>query len=134
MRASWLALPLWKHVQPLAPVAPTGTYSDVVTAPQPLGPSGPMAQDHLTTTGTQDVDLILFQALKMNIHEVPSYCSFRANTTTLMFPRGSTASGKVQYTSLQQTNFDSLQNRWPVRQTGIRDESLMSRLCGTIQG
>ena len=46
------------------------------------------------TTETQDVDLILSQALKMNMHEVPSFCSFRVNNTTLESPRGSTASGK----------------------------------------
>ena len=38
--ASWLALPLWKQVQALALASPTrqdlGTYSDKVTAPQPL--------------------------------------------------------------------------------------------------
>ena len=56
--------------------------------------SHPMAQGLLTTTETQDVDLILSLALKMNMHEVPSYCSFRANNTTLVFPCGSIVSGK----------------------------------------
>ena len=96
--ASQLALPPWKQMQPPAPAAPTrqdlGLYLDIVMAPQPLGPSGPMAQGHLTTTGTQDVDTILSQALKMNMHEVPSYYSFRANSTTLEFLLGSIASGK----------------------------------------
>ena len=72
--ALWLALPLWKQMQPLAPTAMTrqdlGTCLDIVTAPQPLGPSGPMAQGHLMTIGIRDVDLILSQALKMNMHEV----------------------------------------------------------------
>ena len=54
----------------------------------------PMAQGHLTTTETQDVDLIRSQALKMNMDEVSSYYSFRVNNTTLEFPRGSIASGK----------------------------------------
>ena len=42
--ALWLALLLWKQMQPLAPVALTrqdlGTCLDIVTAPQPLGPFG----------------------------------------------------------------------------------------------
>ena len=40
-------------------------------APQPLDLSGPMAQGHLTTTETQDVDLILSQVQRMNMREVP---------------------------------------------------------------
>ena len=71
--ASWLGLPLWKQVQPLAPVAlnrqDLGIYSDIVMAPQPLGLSGPMAQGHRMTTGMRDADLILSQALKMNMRE-----------------------------------------------------------------
>ena len=51
--ASWLELPFWKQVHPLAPAASTrqdlGMCSDTVTAPQPLGLSGPMAQGHLMT-------------------------------------------------------------------------------------
>ena len=90
--ASWLALPLWKQVQPLALAAPTrqdlGTYSDIVTAPQPLDSSGPMAQGHLTIAET------LSQAPKTNMHEVPSYCSFRVNNTTLGLPMGSITFGK----------------------------------------
>ena len=38
------------------------------------GPSGPMALGRPMTIGTQDVDLILLQALKTNMHGVPSYC------------------------------------------------------------
>ena len=63
-------------------------------APQPLGPLGPMARVLLTTIGTQDADLILSQALKMNMHEVQSHYSFRANNTTLEFLLGSIASGQ----------------------------------------
>ena len=80
-------LPLWKQVQPLALAAPTrqnlGTYSDMVTAPQPLDLSSPMAPGHLTITETQDVDLKLFQAPKTNMHEVPSYYGSRVNNPTL---------------------------------------------------
>ena len=80
------------------PVVPAlqdlGIYLDRVMAPQPLGPSGPMAQGHLTITETQDVDLILSQAPKTNMHEVPSCLIFRANNTTLEFPCESIASGK----------------------------------------
>ena len=81
-----------------------------------------MAQGHLMTTETQDVDLILSQALGMKIHEVPSYCSSRLNNTTLDFYLDQWHLGKVQHTSLQQTHQGSLQNKWPIRQTGIRDE------------
>ena len=65
-----------------------GTYSDIVTAPQPLGSSGPMDQGHLTATGRQDADLIRSRAMMMTTREVPSYCSFHVNSITLMFPRG----------------------------------------------
>ena len=55
--ASWLALPHWKQVQPLALAALTrqdlGTCSDIVTVPQPLGLLDPMAQGHLMTTNTR---------------------------------------------------------------------------------
>ena len=37
----------------------------------------------VTTTETQDADLILSQALRMNMHEVPSYYSFHVNSITL---------------------------------------------------
>ena len=85
-------------MQPLALAAPTrqdlGTYSDTVSAPQPLGLSGPMAQGHLTITETQDADLILSQASKTNMHEVPSYYSFLVNNTTLECLLGSKSSGQ----------------------------------------
>ena len=69
-----------------SPVAPTrqdrGTYLDIVTGPQPLGPSGPMGQGHLMTVETQDADLTLTQALLMNMREVPSYYDSFANNIT----------------------------------------------------
>ena len=69
--AMWVASLLWKQMQLLVPMAliqqDFGTCLDRVTAPQPLGPSGPMAQDLLMTIGVRDVDLLLFQA-----HGVPS--------------------------------------------------------------
>ena len=64
-------------MQLLVPVAliqqDLGICLDRVPAPQPLGLSGPMALDHLMTTGIQDADLILPQALLMNMRDVPSY-------------------------------------------------------------
>ena len=90
-------LPLWKRMQLPHQAVPArqeiGSYLDMVMAPQPLGLSGPMAQHHLTTT-EQDVDLILSQAPKMNVHEVPSYYGCHVNSTTLEFPRGSISSWK----------------------------------------
>ena len=59
----WLVSLLWNKMQRLAPAAPTRQdleiYSDIVTAPQPLGLSGPMAQGHLMTVEILGVDLIL---------------------------------------------------------------------------
>ena len=50
--------------------------SRTVMAPQPLGLSGPMAQGHRMTTGIRDVDLILSQALRMSMREVPFLLRF----------------------------------------------------------
>ena len=59
-----------KRMQRPSPMVPTrqdlGTYLDIVTAPQPLGLSGPMAQGHLMTVEIRGVDLILSPAPKMN--------------------------------------------------------------------
>ena len=54
-----------------------------------------MAHSHLTMTEAQDVDLILSQAPKTNMHEVPSYYIFRVNNTTLELLIGSTTPGKT---------------------------------------
>ena len=90
--ALWLASPLWKQMQLVAPAAPTrqdlGMYSDMVTAPQPLGLSGPMAQGHLMTVEMQGVDLVLSLVPKMNKHEV------LANNTTKGLRSGSIIFGK----------------------------------------
>ena len=48
-----------------------GKYSDVVTAHQPLGPSGPMAQDHPMTSGIQDEDLRRSPCAKCRLTTVP---------------------------------------------------------------
>ena len=78
--ASQPALPPWKRMQRLSPVVPArqalGIYLDMVVVPQPLGPLGPMALGLLTTTGTQDEDLIPFPAQRMNTHEVPFCYAF----------------------------------------------------------
>ena len=88
----------WRLVRPLALAAPTwqdhGTYLDIVTAPQPLGPLGPMALGHLMTIGIQDADLIHSQAPKMNNHEVPFYSGSLANNTTKGLQSGSIIFGK----------------------------------------
>ena len=94
----------WRPVRPLAFAAPTRqdlrTYSDMVTAPQPLGLSGPMAQGHLMTIGIRDVDLIYFQALKTNMHRVPSHYGSHVNNTTLGLRIGSITCGKIKHASL----------------------------------
>ena len=56
-----------------------------MTAPRPLGPLGPTALGLRTTAGIQDAELVLSQALMMNMHEVLSYYSFHVNNTTLSF-------------------------------------------------
>ena len=85
-------------MQALAPAALTRQYLgvclDKLTAPQPLGPSGPMAQGRLMTVEIQGVGLILSQALRMNMHEVPSYYGSLVNNTTLELQSGSIIFGK----------------------------------------
>ena len=85
-------------MQPLALAVPTrqdlGTYLDKTMAPQPLGLLGPMALGHLMTTETQDEDLILSPAPKMNNHEVPSYFASLANKTSKGLQSGSIPVGK----------------------------------------
>ena len=61
------------------------------TAPQP---QGPVAQGHLMTTETQDVDLIFSQALRMNMHIVPSCSGSRVNNTAPGLRIGSITFGK----------------------------------------
>ena len=101
----WLASLLSNKMQLLVPVAQNqqdlGTFLDKVTAAQPLGPSGPMTQGRLMTVEIQGVDLILSQALKMNMRGVPSYNGLHANNTTLGLRSGSILFGKVKHTSPQ---------------------------------
>ena len=68
-----------------------GLHSNKLTAPWP---QGPMDQDHLMTIGIRDADLILPQALKMNMREVPSYYGSRANSSTKGLRSGSIIFGK----------------------------------------
>ena len=73
-----------KRMQSSSPVVPTrqdrGTYLDIVTVPQPLGPG---SQGRLMTVEIQGVDLILSQALRMKMHEVPSCYGSLVNNTAL---------------------------------------------------
>ena len=69
-----------------------GIYLDIVMAPQPLGPSGPMARGLLTTTGTQDVDLIPFLVQRTNMREVLFCFSSQVNNITLECLLGSKSS------------------------------------------
>ena len=87
-----------KRMQRPSPVAPTrqdrGTHLDIVTASQPVGPLGPMAQGLRMTVKIRGVDLIVSQAPKMNMREVQSYCGSRVNNTTLGLRFGSIISGR----------------------------------------
>ena len=71
-----------------------GIHSDIVTAPQPLGLSGPMALGHLMTTETHDEGLILPQAPRINNHEAPSCFDSLANSTSEELQSGSIPFGK----------------------------------------
>ena len=75
-----------------AQVTTLETVSSGHSAPQPLSPSGPMARGLRMTTGTQNVDLILFPAQRMNMHEVPFCFDFHVNNITREYLPGSTAS------------------------------------------
>ena len=101
-----------------------GTYLDIETAPQPLGPLGPMAKGHLMTVEIRDVDLILSLIPKMNRHEVPSYYGSQD------YDLDQQSMGKIQVASLQQTCQNSLQSRFCDGQTRIRDKNHMSGLRG----
>ena len=46
------------------------------------------------TIEIRDVELLPMQALRMNMHEVPSYYSFHVTNTTLECPLGSISSGQ----------------------------------------
>ena len=98
------SLVLWKQMQLLVPVAliqqDLGTCLDRVTAPQPLGPSGPMALGRPMTIGIQDVDLILLQALKTNMHGVPSYYDSHGSNTTLELRIVPITFRKIKHSSL----------------------------------
>ena len=91
-----------------------------------------MAQGHLMTIGIRDVDLMLSQALKMNMHEVPSYYGSHVNNTTLELRSGSITCGKIEHSILSQTRQNSLQSRFRVSQTRIRNKSQVSGLCGPM--
>ena len=75
-----------KRMRRPSPAVPTrqdpGTYLHIVTAPQPLGPLGPMAHGHQMTVEIRVVGMIRSQAPKMNKHEVPFYYGSLANNTT----------------------------------------------------
>ena len=89
---------------------------------------GSHGQGHPMTIGIRDVDLILFQALKTNMHGVPSsYCS-HVNNTTLGLQR----LGKTNIPVYKKTRQNSLQSRFRVGQTRIRNKSQVSGLCGPI--
>ena len=60
------------------------------------GSLGPTALGHPMTIVIQDVDLILLQALKTNMHGVPSYYDSHVSNTTLELRIGSITFGKNQ--------------------------------------
>ena len=60
----------------------------------------PGSLGHPMTKGIQDVDLILLQALKTNMHGVPSHYDSHVNNSTLELRIGSTTFGKIKHSSL----------------------------------
>ena len=124
----------WRLVQPLAPGAPTrqdlGISLDIVMAPQLLGPSGPMAQGHRMTTGIQDVDLILFQALKTNMREVLSCYGSYVNSTTKGVQSGSILCGKGQTYQFTKNFSQFIAKQDPCRpDLYLKQEPHVSPLC-----
>ena len=75
-----------------------------------------MAQDHLTTTGTQDAGLILPQTQMTKMLEVPSYYSFHVNNALLVCIFGliSSLQRRTQY-----AHQDSPQSRFFIRSACI---------------
>ena len=92
-----------------------GTFLDMVTALQPLGPSGPMAKGRLMTVEIRGVDLTLSQAMKMNRHGVPSYYNSQENSTTL--------GSRIGFTRM--TRVWSAQTRSPMQMTSQRRVHLL---------
>ena len=84
-----------RHMQPQHPRNTvrqgSGLHSNKLTGPQL---QGPMAQDHLLTIEIRYVDLMLSQAPRMNMREVPSYYGSHVNSTTLALLIGSIIFGK----------------------------------------
>ena len=73
---------------------PLGNYLDIVMAPQPLGPSGPMAQNLLTTTRTQDAQIHTFHTTEAEHARSAIFFDFHANIITLECLFGSENSGQ----------------------------------------
>ena len=98
LEVSQLVSQPWRPARPLPQAVPArqtlGIYLDIVLDPQPLRPMSPMARGLLTTTGTQDEDLIPFPARRMNMHEVPFCLDFHVNNTMLVCLLGSRSSGQ----------------------------------------
>ena len=81
--------------QPVVPARQAlGSDLDIVMVPQLQGPFCPTARGLLTTTGTQDVDLIPFPAQRMNMHEVSFCFDFHVNNIAREYLLGSTDSGQ----------------------------------------
>ena len=109
-------LPLWKRMQrPSGSRYHLGIYSDIVTAPQPLGLSGPIVQGHLMTIQIRNVDLILSQAPKIKKPE--------CRPTTIPMRT---------VPHWEQTRQNSSQSKFPISQACIRNKSQVSGLCGPI--
>ena len=108
---------------------PHGIYLEILIAPQPLDP---MALDLLQTTGTQDEDLILFQALKMNMREVTFYLDFQWTIPCWCVSLAWEFLRNDQRI-FQQAYQNTLQNRFCVIRTRIRNKIQVSGLCGPAQ-
>ena len=82
---------MWSQPQASQVLQHLGTSLVKTMAPQP---QGPVAQDHLMTTGTQDEDLIHSPAPKMNNPVVPFFYDSLANNTTKGLQSASIILGK----------------------------------------
>ena len=109
-----------------------GNYLDIMMAPQPLGPSGPMAQSLLTTTRTQDAQSISFPRQIMNMHEVPFYSISMRTLSRWNVYLVRKILGNDQRT-FQQAYQNTLPNKFLVSKARIR-KSQMPRRCGPVHG
>ena len=127
------ALPPRKQVQLPPQAAPVrqdlGTHLDNLMVPKATGSLG----SPLTTTETQDADLILSQVLRMNMHEVSSYYSFHVNNSTLecLFRLIKSGKGQTYQLSTGPSEFIATQVPYPPNSYSKQESNVNTLRPGT---